>query len=134
LLLDKGENKKRKEEVEMGMGPVDALTSFMDAWKDSNWSEMLKYTQKTWRSKENNNSDLLKNWFYLKDLLTFKVLKINQISLSCVDVILGIGYIFGDSKIKETKIRARVICETEPYKPSPTGEWGVNPISILREF
>ena len=95
---------------------------------------MLKSTQKTWRSKENNDSDLLKNWFYLKDLLTFKILKIDQISDSCVDILLGISYIFGDSKIKETKIRARIICETEPYKPSKEGEWGVNPIGMLREF
>jgi len=118
----------------MKMDAIDALTKFMNAWKDSDWSEMLKSTQKTWRSKENNDSELLKNWFYLKDLLTFKVLKINQISESCVDVLLGIRYIFGDSKMKETKIRARIICETEPYKPSKEGEWGVNPIGMLREF
>jgi len=116
------------------MDAIDALTDFMNAWKGSNWSEMFRYTQKTWRSKKDNNSELLKNWFYLKDLLTFKVLKINKISESCVDVLLGIKYVFGNSKLKETKIRARVICETEPYKPDPMGTWGVNPISILREF
>jgi len=120
--------------VEIEMGPVDTLKNFMNAWKDSNWSEMLKNTQKTWRSKENNNSELLKNWFYLKDLLTFKVLRIEGISDSCVDVLLGISYIFGDSELKETKIMARVICETEPYHPSKDGEWGINPVGILREF
>jgi len=116
------------------MDAIETVKKFMKAWKANNWPKMLKYTQKTWRSKENNNSEMLKDWFYLKDLLTFKVLKINQISESCVDVLLSIRYVFGDSKLKETKIRARVICETEPYKPGPTGEWGVNPIGILREF
>jgi len=116
------------------MDAIETTKKFMNAWKDSNWSEMLKYTQKTWRSKKNNDSELLKNWFYLKDLLTFKVLKIIQISDSCVDIFISIKYIFGDSKLKEMKIKARVICETEPYKPSPTGEWGVNPHGILREF
>ncbi|MBA7539487.1 hypothetical protein ES705_31766 [subsurface metagenome] len=118
----------------MKMDAIETVKKFMKAWKNSNWSEMRKCTQKTWRSKENNNSEMLKDWFYLKDLLTFKILKINQISESCVDVLLGISYLFGDSKIKETNIRARVICETEPYKPSKEGEWGVNPIGILREF
>ena len=118
----------------MKMNAIATLTKFMDAWKDNNWSEMLKHTQKTWRSKGNNNSEMLKNWFYLKDLLTFKVLRIEAISNSCVDILLSIKYVFGDSKLKETKIRARVICETEPYKPDPEGAWGVNPISILREF
>ncbi|MBA7569466.1 hypothetical protein ES708_11205 [subsurface metagenome] len=116
------------------MDAVETIKNFMNAWKDSNWSEMLKYTQKTWRNKENNNSEMLKDWFYLKDLLTFKILKINQISESCMDVLLSIRYVFGDSKLKETKIRARVICETEPYKPSKDGTWGVNPVGILREF
>lgn len=118
----------------MKMNAVATLTKFMNAWKDSNWSGMLENTQKTWRSKENNNSELLKSWFSLKDLLTFKVLRIEGISNSCVDVLLGIKYVFGETKLKETKIRARVICETEPYKPSDTGEWGVNPIGILKEF
>lgn len=116
------------------MGSIDALTKFMNAWKDGNWSEMLENTQKTWRSKENHNSELLKSWFSLKDLLTFKVLRMEGISNSCVDVLLSIRYVFGESKLKETKIMARVICETEPYKPSDTGEWGVNPIGILKEF
>jgi len=128
------ERNKKEEGVEMKMNAIATLTKFMNAWKDNNWSEMLKNTQKTWRSKENNNSELLKDWFYLKDLLTFKVLKIEAISNSCVDILLSISYIFSDSELKEMKIRARVICEIEPYKPSPTGEWGVNPIGILREF
>lgn len=118
----------------MKMNAIATLTKFMNAWKDSNWSEMLKNTQKTWRSKENNNSELLKDWFHLKDLLTFKVIKIEAISNSCVDVLLGISYVFSDSELKEVKIRARMICEIEPYKPSEDGEWGVNPIGILREF
>lgn len=120
--------------VNQRMDAIDTLTNFMNAWKDSNWSEMLKYTQKTWRSRENNSIETLKNWFYLKDLLTFKVLKINQISESCIDILLSIRYIFVDSDLKEAKVRARVICETGPYKPSKDGEWGVNPIGILREF
>jgi len=118
----------------MKMGAMDTLKNFMNAWKNSNWSEMLENSQITWRSKENNNSELLKSWFSLKDLLTFKVLKIETISDSCVDITLGISYLYFDSNLKEAKIKARVICETEPYKPGKDGTWGVNPISILREF
>ncbi len=116
------------------MDAIDTLTKFMNAWKDSNWSEMLENAQKTWRSKENNNSELLKSWFYLKDLTTFKILKTEKISDTCVDVTLRISYLFYISNLKEIKIKARVICETEPYKPSKDGTWGVNPVSILREF
>ena len=107
------------------MDAVNTVAKFMNAWKNSDWAGMLENSQITWRSKRDNNSELLKNWFYLKDLLTFKILKINQISDSFVDVLLSIRYAFGDSKLKETKIRARIICEIEPYKPSKNGGWGV---------
>jgi len=117
------------------MGAVDTLTKFMNAWKDSNWSEMFENSQITWRSRGRNKGiDRLKGWFYLKDLTTFKILKTEKISDTCVDVTLRISYLFYISNLKETKIRARVICETEPYHPSKDGEWGVNPVSILREF
>jgi hypothetical protein len=117
------------------MDAVETTKNFMNAWKDSNWSEMLENSQITWRSRGRNKSiDLLKGWFYLKDLTTFKILKTEKISDSCVDMTLKISYLYYISNLKETKIKARVICETGPYKPDPEGKWGVNPISILREF
>lgn len=126
-----------EKEEGIRMGPISALENFMNAWKNNNWSEMFENTQITWRSRGRNKEggiDLLKAWFHLKDLLAFKVLRIEGISDSCVDVLLSIKYVFGDSGLKETKIKARVICENEPYKPSKDGTWGVNPIGILKEF
>ncbi|GAJ16270.1 unnamed protein product, partial [marine sediment metagenome] len=38
----------------MKMGAIDALKNFMNAWKDSNWSEMLENSQVTWRSRGRN--------------------------------------------------------------------------------
>ena len=119
----------------MKMGATDTLKNFMNAWKDSNWSKMFENSQITWRIRGRNKGiDLLKGWFYLKDLTTFKILKTEKISDTCVNVTLRISYLYYISNLKEVKIRARVICETEPYKPSKDGEWGVNPVSILREF
>ena len=117
------------------MDAIDALTNFMNAWKDNNWSEMFENSQITWRSRGRNKGiDLLKNWFYLKDLTAFKILKTEKISDTCIDVTLKVSYLYYVSNLKERKIKARIICETEPYKPSLMGKWGVNPISILREF
>ena len=119
----------------MKMGATDTLKNFMNAWKDSNWLEMFENSQITWRSRGRNKGvDLLKGWFYLKDLTTFKILKTEKISDTCVDVTLRISYLYYISNLKETKIRARIICETEPYKPDKNGTWGINPLSILREF
>ena len=119
----------------MKMGATDTLKNFMNAWKDSNWSGMFENSQITWRSRGRNKGiDLLKGWFYLKDLTAFKILKTEKISDTCVDVTLRISYLFYISNLKERKIKARVICETEPYKPGKDGIWGINPVSILREF
>jgi len=117
------------------MHPVDALKNFMNAWKNSNWPEMFENSQITWKSKGRNRGiDLLKGWFHLKDLTAFKILKTEKISDSCVDMTLKISYLYYISNLKEVKIKAQAICETGPYKPSPTGKWGINPLSILREF
>jgi len=48
---------------------------------------------------------------------------------ACRDVFINIDYGKGIKKIK-----ARVICETGPYKPDIEGNWGVNPISCLKEI
>ncbi len=119
----------------MKMSATDTIKNFMNAWKDSNWSEMFENAQITWRSRGRNKGiDLLKSWFYLKDLTTFRILKTEKVSDSCVDITLKISYLYYVSNLKEVKIKARVICETEPYKPSKDGMWGVNPVGILREF
>lgn len=115
------------------MDATETVKKFMKAWKDRDWSEMFRYAQKTWQSKEGNNPPLLMGWFGPRKLIKTEIIGENKISDSCVDITLKISYLF-ISNLRKTKIKARVICETEPYKPSKAGEWGVNPIGILREF
>ena len=115
------------------MDAMETVKKFMKAWRDRDWSEMFRYTQKTWQSKGGNNPPSLMDWFGPKKLTKTKIIDVYEISDCCVDITLKISYLF-ISNLKETKIKARVICETEPYKPSKDGEWGVNPVSILREF
>lgn len=115
------------------MDAMETVKKFMKAWKDRDWSEMFRYTQNTWQSKGGNNPPLLMDWFGPKKLTKTKIIDVYEISDCCVDITLKINYLF-ISNLKEVKIRARVICETEPYKPGKDGIWGINPLSILREF
>jgi len=89
----------------MKVDAIGTLTNFMNAWKDSNWSEMLENAQITWRSKERNKSiDLLKSWFYLKDLTTFKILKTEKISDTWCSRGFYIGKMMSQNrKLKELK-------------------------------
>lgn len=43
------------------------------------------------------------------------------------DIVLMIGS-------NRKKVTARLVCETEPYKPSVDGEFGVNPISLIKNL
>jgi len=101
---------------------------FLTAWQKKDWVKMVKYTQITWRTLHKNNAQLLESWFGLKNLKKWEIVKIEFIGDACRDVFINIDYGKG---IK--KIRARIICEAGPYKPDIKGEWGVNPISCLKE-
>ena len=112
-------NKKAKKVIE----------KFLINWRKKNWVKMLKYTQLTWRGAfRKNNARWLESWFGLKNLNKWEIIKIEFVGDACRDVFVNVDYGKG---IKE--IRARVICETGPYKPDIKGNWGVNPISCLKE-
>ena len=105
------------------------VEKFLINWKKKNWTKMVKYTQLTWRGAfRKNNSRRLESWFGLKNLEEWKIIKVESVGEACRDVFINIYYGKGTKEI-----RARVICETGPYKPDVKGSWGVNPISCLKE-
>ena len=105
------------------------IEKFLVNWKKRNWAKMAKYTQLTWRGAfRKNNARRLESWFGLKNLEEWKITGIEFVGDACRDIFVNIDYGKG---IKE--IRARIICEAGPYKPDIKGEWGVNPISCLKE-
>lgn len=111
--------------------PEKALQEFLFGWKNRDWNKMLKHSQITWKSTQEDAVEKLKSFFAFRDLEMFEVLESKKVSDMCMDVSAVIKYSFEKAKIK--KIRARVIREIEPYRPSESGTWGVNPISVLRE-
>ena len=105
-----------------------AVEKFLIAWQKKDWKKMKKYTQLTWRSLHLNNVMLLESWFEYKDLKKWEIIKTEFVGDACRDVSINIDYGEGIKRIK-----ARVLCEDEPYKPNIKGTWGVNPISCLKE-
>ena len=84
------------------------------------FSEALKYCQKTWLkvTSESNKTVILNG---LKKNVFFGNCSIKQyqfISANCSNMRIVSG---------RGSFRAKVICETEPFNPSVTGTWGVNP-------
>ena len=105
------------------------IEKFLINWRKKKWAKMARYTQLTWRNNHSNNTGWLEGWFWKKDLKKWEITKIEIVGKACRDVYINIDYGKGIKKIK-----ARVICETGPYKPDIEGNWGVNPISCLKEI
>ena len=102
------------------------MEKFLISWKKKNWTKMVKYTQSTWRGAfHKNNARRLESCFGLKNLEEWKIIKIEFVGDACRDVFVNIDYGKG---IKE--IRARIICETGPYKPDINICIGVSGIII----
>ena len=115
---------------------VEVLDNFMLAWKNEDWNGMWKNSQKTWRSKEENNAERIYDLFGHKNLIEYKVVGFNEVSSCCTDVEVRIEYSIDPHdpfSTYEYTIRPRLLNELKEYCPSENGEWGVSPISMLRE-
>lgn len=115
---------------------IEKLENFLEAWKNEDWHGMWKSSQKTWRCREGNNAERLFDLFGHKKLESYEIIGLNEVSDCCVDVEVRIEYSIEPHNpftVYEYTIRPRLLNETKEYTPSVDGEWGVNPISILKE-
>ncbi|MCP4049962.1 MAG: hypothetical protein GY730_04570, partial [bacterium] len=110
--------------------PERAFIEFLISWKKKDWDRMSSFTQKTWRSKQKDSTEMLEAWYGFKELLGAKIVKKNTASNVSTDITAIIYYVVG-SEIETKTITAKVICEIAPYKVSKKGKWGVNPVSTL---
>ena len=104
----------------------EVITKFLQAWKDNNLTKMYGLTQKTWSSQYSKS--VLKKLFQSR-IKAFKILEIRESTSTVFDVDVTIRV-----KGQQRKITARLICETTPYTPSIDGEFGVNPISVIKNL
>ncbi len=114
--------------------PERAFAEYLNYWKQEDWDRMVEFTQKTWRSGRDDPVEDLRCYYDFKHLVGAEITKKTLVSVTCVDIEAKVYYCaFSATVPTEKKITARVIQESDPYTPSSTGDWGVNPISTLRE-
>lgn len=113
-----------------------ALNEFLQAWKNQDWNLMFKRSQITWQKNhpETEGIEFLKCSFGFKDLQEWKIIEKNKISDVCYKITVEIKYRKPSLIYIKRKVKAMLICEIEPYKTGVEGEFGINPISILKEF
>lgn len=110
------------------------LAEYISAWKNQDWDEMISFAQKTWLSKETDPVGLLEAWYDFKTLKGFKITNVKKVSNVTTDVTCIVQYEAMTNQISKKQIIARVIKETAAYTPNEQGQWGVNPISAIREI
>ena len=108
--------------------PEYVFANFINAWALQDFKKMANYTQLSWKSREKNPSDLLKNQYDFKHIKSAKIVKIDGSGSNAYKITANIKYTtpFHKDKIENVFITGMVIKEN--------GIWGVNPISTLREF
>jgi len=103
------------------------VSEFFSCWKNGNFGEIDNYVQGTWLYHHNS----FKEMFGHLELTDFYIYD-KEIITDCRQEVDFRADIVLDNKTKSMYGKANVICEEAPYKPTPNGKWGVNPLSLLR--
>ena len=109
------------------------LAEYVLAWKNQDWGNMVNYTQKTWVSKQSDPAGILQAQYDFKSLKGFHDVKVVSGNNVSKDISFIVEYEMQTNKISKKQITARVIKEDGSYSPSESGQWGVNPISMMNE-
>jgi len=107
----------------------ETIEKFMSAWKNGEYKELHQLCTKTY--KVGNTSKQLEA-ILNQNITSFKVGKAEKSTDVVYDVEISVRTKGMRKKAKSKTITARLVKESKPFRPSETGEWGVNPISVLK--
>ena len=111
--------------------PENTVSKFMETWRKKDFSKMRSHLQKTYLDGP-EIMDLAESLGDI-DIKSWKIMKSARIGQTCKDVTVNV--VFGQNgTTNKRRLKIRVICETAPYQPSLLGDWGVNPISVMRRL
>lgn len=105
------------------------VSKLFECWKNKDFKEAEKYIQKTWLSNSHENE--FEKMFGNLKLTDFYIYDKKIVTDCRHEVSFRVNMIFGGKEVTRYG-NANTICETGKYAPNPEGDWGVNPISLLR--
>lgn len=114
----------------MKLSVKEAVNSFFQAWKDRDYQKMFDVCQKTWAYTKTVED--LKEHFDSDDwrIKEFNVTGFSNVSNVKRSYLIEIT--FTDGRIERHS--AIVMCESSAYNSAAYGDWGVNPVSVLKNF
>jgi len=110
------------------------LINWLDAWKQKEWVRMKEFSQITWKANEKNPEETLSTFYKNTELLSFELNMNNKwqpIGKCICKIPLVVRYYFVNAIYSATCL-ATLVQEQAPYAASFNGNWGVNPISMLK--
>ena len=121
--------------------PEYRLMEFLHAWKKGKYKTMATHCQKTWLSDRTDPANALNIMFShvtletaeILDVEDFKGIKVEALGIDKGDVICDILISVKVNGIFQIR-KPRIMRESEAYEPDVEGDWGVNPISMLRKI
>lgn len=136
--------------------PEFALAEFLQAWQNENWQKMAGVTQLTWRDGLSDPATDLRLMFGFKDLLGAEIGKredageawevynefvdasgLDSPAVSEGESVASVGatlyYSITNNSVKTVHVAPMILREVAAYEPDPSGAWGINPLSMLKE-
>jgi len=112
------------------------MKKFLKLWKQRDFKGMVKLCQLTWTSTTDAEQRLIQ---YLGN---YRLNNHTDINISFVNDAAVCAAVHFEADIYDATVRmtqhmklcARVICESKPYQPSETGQWGINPESLFHSI
>jgi hypothetical protein len=114
----------------MKLSVKESAEVFFQSWKDRKWDKMFEVCQKTWgytKTEEDLEEQFSTPEWKIKDYKITGFTNVSNVKRSYT-----IELTFADGRIE--RHAAILICEKAPYSPAAFGDWGVNPVSVLRNF
>lgn len=106
--------------------PKYIIAGFITTWQYKEFKEMVQYTQKSWRDRENSPAGYLLNSFEYKTLIDANIEKIEKRTDDFYVATISIKYT-NNFNNEETMVRIT------PTIIKEDGKFGFNPISAIRE-
>lgn len=111
-----------------------AIRGFFDNWKARDFVRMAAFTQKTWRAPKGSSakqalSSLFGSWRIKNWSPAGK-----PEAIEGSECFMAVPILLETTTGERMICRTMLICEEAAMKPSKDGDWGVNPISVLRRM
>jgi hypothetical protein len=100
------------------------INSFMNFWKEENYSSAYSRTALTFRSRHDVND--------LKTIIGFKVNTSIPQGIFFITPCVADCHVLVTTHASKFKLRIRLMKELAPFVPSEAGEWLISPQSIKR--